>query len=369
MVLEMAPRTTHDGRSGRKSAKPAGAAHRKANASPGPAGEAAPEPVLALVVRQKPTSIARPLDHLRELREEGDELIDASAADNTKRAYSADWRTFKTWCDEHEISALPATPDTMIAYFTHLKKTGKKVATIERARTAISQAHETAHVDNPMHASEVKRVMKGIRRTLLVARTKKAPIVADDLVKMLKEADDGTARGCRDAALLALGFAAALRRSELVAIRVEHLRFQKEGLALFLPKSKTDQEGKGTWLGIQHEGTIKLVRAWLIKLEEETIAGPGALFRRISRAGSIGDKGMTPDAVADVVKKYAKKLGKDPALFSGHSLRRGFASQAIRAGKNPREIMKQTRHKSVVVFEGYVEEASIFQNNATKDIW
>ncbi len=82
----------------------------------------------------------------------------------------------------------------------------------------------------------------------------------------------------------------------------------------------------------------------------------------------LGDV-LSAESVADIVKKYAEALGLDPREFAGHSLRRGFASQGIKDGKSQRDIMKQTRHKSLVVFEGYVEENDVFRNNASKDLW
>jgi len=307
------------------------------------------------------------------------EYILAASSPATRRAYASDWRTFTRWCAGIGVSPMPADAATLVRYLTHLATSGKKVSTVERARAAISVAHETAHplgadgkpAPNPSHSSEVKRVMKGIRNKNGAPRNKKTPVRTDALVQMLEQANDGSLRGIRDAAMLAVGYAGAFRRSELAAMKVEHLRIEQldaangggEGLVILIPKSKTDQEGKGQWLGIQHQPTIDLLKAWLARAKIES----GHVFCRV-RGDEVGEP-LKPEAIAEVVKKYATALGLDPAKFAGHSLRRGFASQAIFDRKNPREIMKQTRHKSIVVFEGYVEESSLFHNNASKDLW
>ena len=69
--------------------------------------------------------------------------------------------------------------------------------------------------------------------------------------------------------------------------------------------------------------------------------------------------------VARVVKKYAALIGKKPADFEGHSLRRGFASEAARNGATESAIMRTTGHKSSAMVREYIEEATLFENNAS----
>jgi integrase len=56
--------------------------------------------------------------------------------------------------------------------------------------------------------------------------------------------------GCRDRALLLLGFAGALRRSELVGLDVTDISGGTDGLTVRLRHSKSDQEGAGRTVGI-----------------------------------------------------------------------------------------------------------------------
>jgi integrase len=97
-------------------------------------------------------------------------------------------------------------------------------------------------VDSPTSHAIVKAVLKGIRRKLGVAQTQKADLSVAQ-IRALIAATSNDLLGTRDRALVLLGFAAALRRSELVALTVDDLSFEPEGVTLRLQRSKTNQEG------------------------------------------------------------------------------------------------------------------------------
>ena len=97
------------------------------------------------------------------------------------------------------------------------------------------------------------------------APIRKAPITAERVRAMAAAAPE-TLAGLRDRALLLLGFAAALRRSELVALNVEDLEETEGGLCIRIVRSKTDQEGQGTIIAIVPGSVacpIKSIRSWL----------------------------------------------------------------------------------------------------------
>ncbi|MEM7789199.1 MAG: site-specific integrase [Bacteroidota bacterium] len=190
----------------------------------------------------------------------------------------------------------------------------------------------------------------------------------------------GTAlRARRDKAILLLGFAAALRRSELAAVRTEHLAFTPDGLRLLIPKSKSDQEGAGQVVGVAYGERpetcpVRAVRSYLAaasrELADQGRPSPlsGAVFRSVGRWGRLGRKAITGKTVANVVKHHAEAAGLDPALYAGHSLRAGFATSAARAGKHDRSIQKQTRHRSARTLAEYVREGRLFDDNASEGI-
>ena len=94
----------------------------------------------------------------------------------------------------------------------------------------------------------------------------------------------------------------------------------------------------------------------------------GPLFRKVDRWGRLWETGLTSGTVAKLVKRAASRAGLDAALYSGHSLRAGFATQAARAGKHERSIMAHTRHKSERVLREYIREGALFDENPTDGI-
>jgi integrase len=170
--------------------------------------------------------------------------------------------------------------------------------------------------------------------------------------------------GTRDRALLLLGFAGALRRSELVALEVADARLTREGLEVTIRRSKTDQEGEGQKVGIprgEHKDTCP-VRAYSAWLEEAGIP-EGRVFRSVSRHGAINGT-MSDRAVALVVKRAALRVGVEAGNLAGHSLRAGLVTAAAAAGVAERAIMNQTRHRSIAVMRSYIRDGSIFRDNA-----
>jgi len=294
----------------------------------------------------------------------------AATSPATRRAYASDWRAFTTWCASTKLAALPATPDTLALYLGHLAQLGRSVSTIERARAAISVAHAAANRESPSKALVVKKTMEGIRRTVGVAhKHAKKALLEDDVARMIAAADGADARAARDRALIALGFAGAFRRAELVALDVADVVFVDEGAVVTIKRSKTDQEGHGRRVALPRESAaFEHLEAWAALRANALGRGKdGALF--VALKGSTHGARLSPAAAADVVKKYAEKLGLDPSLFGGHSLRRGFVTTAARAGAHERAIMKQTGHRSTTVLRSYIEDAGLFEDNAVNDIW
>lgn len=171
--------------------------------------------------------------------------------------------------------------------------------------------------------------------------------------------------GIRDRALLLIGFAAALRRSELVALDVDDVTEREDGLVVTLRRSKTDQEGAGAELGVPFGSDpttcpVRALRRWY----EASGIEAGPIFRPVTRHGVIGEARLTDRSVALVVKRTAERAGLDPVQFAGHSLRAGLITSAAEAGVQERHIMAQSRHKSVPVMRRYIRGATLFQDNA-----
>ena len=175
--------------------------------------------------------------------------------------------------------------------------------------------------------------------------------------------DDGV-KGLRDRALLLLGFAAALRRSELVGLDVEHLERVREGLVVNLVRSKTDQEGGGRRIAVPYGRSqacpVTAVNNWLRVAGIDT----GPVFRSVDKAGAVAIGRLSAQSVSLIVKRSACAIGLDSASFSSHSLRAGLVTSAAKAGVSISKIQAQTGHRSLAMLARYVRDAKIFENNA-----
>jgi integrase len=307
------------------------------------------------------------LVELPDLLEAARGYVESARARSTRERYSKAWRSFLAWCRGAAVEALPADNTGVAVYLAHLAKEGKRVATIHVALVAIGEAHRRAGFDPPHRSAVVRETMKGIRRTVGTAPRRVAPALADNIRAMLSELPDSPI-GLRDRALLSIGFAGAFRRSELVALDVKHLEFSTEGLRIDVARSKTDQEGKGTKIGIPYGRNpltcpVTALRDWL--RAARITSGP--VFRSVNRHGHIGGR-LTGAAVARIVKRSAESAGLDPTQYSGHSLRSGLATSAAHAGANDRSIMKQGRWSSRTMVDRYVRDATLFRDNAASGL-
>ena len=283
----------------------------------------------------------------------------------TRQAYRSDFRIFAAWCAERGLEALPAAPTTVARFLSSEATGGAKSSTIGRRAAAIGYAHKLAGFEPPTNVETVKAVMRGIRRTIGAAPVRKAPATADLVVAMLKLCPD-TLAGKRDRALLALGFAGAFRRSELVALTVADLVVTPDGYRVMIRRSKTDQEGEGQEVAIPRGSRIEPVKAIDTWLAAAGITS-GAIFRPILKGNRLQDVALTGHAVAEIVKQYAKKAGLDPALFGAHSLRAGFLTSAAEAGAGVLKMVEVSRHKSVDMLAVYVRRADLFREHAGSD--
>jgi integrase len=286
-------------------------------------------------------------------------------ASATARAYAADWSRFDGWCSAHGLAACPADPSTIALYLSTLADAGKRYATIARAYAAIRAQHSAQGSPLPT-LPVVTDVLHNLARELGTAPKAKTPIMADQL-RAIARAPSDSVLAVRDRALLLLGFAAALRRSELVALDVADVRSTPDGLEVTIRRSKTDQTGAGRLVGVPHGSKgacpVRALQAWL------DVAGiaDGPIFRAVSKGGRVLADRLSDRAVARTIQGAASAAGLE-GDFGGHSLRAGLATSAAKAGKGESAIMAQTGHKSATMVRRYIRHASIFDANAAEGL-
>jgi integrase len=287
----------------------------------------------------------------------------ANRADRTKRAYASDWVHFHRWATSHGLAALPAEPATVALYVTDLART-YRAATINRRLATIAVRHKQAGLASPASSPGVQEIMKGIRRSIRTAQTEAAPAVVGEIRRMVAHLPRDAA-GTRDRAVLLVGFAGAMRRSELVALDVADLQSRDEGMVVTLGVTKTDQEGQGRRIALPYGSDpetcpVTALRAWM------QMAGidEGPVFRSVDRHSNVGTGRLDAKAVTLIIKRAAQRAGMDPAGYSGHSLRAGFVTTAAVNGASERAIAAQTGHRSMEVLRRYVRHATVFTDNA-----
>jgi integrase len=249
----------------------------------------------------------------------------------------------------------------------------------------LAGSRPATQLDQVVGSDGVRAVWAGIRRRHGVAPRRVQAIRTQLITRMVGPSQEyQSPSGMRDRALLLLGFAGALRRSELVALDVEDITEDDHGLRLCLRRSKTDQDGESRVVDVPYGSNpatcpVRAWRAWRDylrwwdylerwdfkeewSLEQHTLTGPA--FRAIDRSGRISSRHLSDRAVADIIKLRALAAGLDPALFSGHSLRAGFATEAYAQGVPELAIMRHGRWRAAATMRGYVEEGSIWNDNA-----
>jgi site-specific recombinase XerD len=285
--------------------------------------------------------------------------IRSSKSANTIRAYKSDFNHFVDFCKKNNFKPLPADPKIVSFYITHLSS-NSKVSTLKRRLASISVIHKIkGHYIDIKHPLIIENLM-GIQRKKGVFQKSKNPILINELkeiINAIEKLEKKEIRKARDKALILIGFSGGFRRSELVSIEIEDLEFTKEGIKIFIKRSKTDQSGEGMIKAIPYFKDknfcpIYFLKKWI----EISKVNKGLIF-------DISDK-----MVAILIKKYLSAAGFDPKKYSGHSLRSGFATVAADYGADEKSIMTMTGHKTTQMVRRYIKESNLFKNNALSKI-
>ncbi|RWB94974.1 MULTISPECIES: site-specific integrase [unclassified Mesorhizobium] len=339
-----------------------------------------PSPALPAAAAQADDGPRLPA-HLEKLADRARDYVEAASSANTRRAYAADWKHFCAWARRQSFDPLPPDPQTVGLYITAQASGAggakKTVATIERRLSSLSWNYTQRGQPLDRKDRHIVTVMAGIRNTHAAPPRQKDAILPENLIAMLETLDRGTLRGLRDRAMLLLGFAGGLRRSEIVGL--DAARDQTEdgrGWVEVLDKGLlVTLRGKTGWREVEigrgsSDATCPVValQTWL-KLAR---IAHGPLFRRVTGQGkAVGSERLHDQEVARLVKRAALAAGVRSDLpegeremkFSGHSLRAGLASSAE---VDERYVQKQLWHASAEMTRKYQRRRDRFRVNLTK---
>lgn len=336
-----------------------------------------------------PANTPRLPAHLERLADRARDYVEAASSANTRRAYASDWKHFAGWCRRQGLETMPPSPQTVGLYVTACasgsavgaqpgSRKPNSVSTIERRLSSLSSNYAQRGLSLDRKDRHIATVMAGIRNTHASPPRQKEAILPEDLIAMLETLDRGSLRGLRDRAMLLLGFAGGLRRSEIVGL--DFSRDQTEdssGWIEFFPDKGVlvTLRGKTGWREVEvgrgsSDATCPVValQTWL-KLGR---IAHGPLFRRVTGQGrAVGAERLNNQEVARLVKRAALAAGVRGDLsegeregkFSGHSLRAGLASSAE---VDERYVQKQLGHASAEMTRRYQRRRDRFRVNLTK---
>jgi integrase len=237
------------------------------------------------------------------------------------------------------------------------------VTTLIRRLASLSKAHQARGLGNPIRSELVRATLRGIKRKRRHTPLQAKPLLRDDLLLVL-DAMGNSLKDFRDRAILLIGFAAALRRSELVALDVADVEHVRRGIVLHVRCSKTDQDGHGHKIAIPYGRTRWCPPACLDSWLSASGISETAIFRPVDRYGRIQNARLSGEAVSILVRERIAAAGHDPMGYSGHSLRAGLATSAAQAGVPAWRIKAQTRHASEAMLAHYIRQAELFTDNA-----
>jgi len=316
-------------------------------------------------------------------------------AKNTREAYRSAVRAWCDWCAKRDLPPLPACGEDVAAFLAAERRREMTPNTIDLRRAAIRYLHRAAGCPVPTDDACVSETVAGIRRDAAAkgqSPEKKVAATAVIIQQLLAPIQDDL-RGKRDRALLLVGFAGALRRSELASIRVERLEKTDRGLRLTMPQTKGSQTDSALVplpYGQTELCPVRALNAWL------AAAGitDGPVFRRIwlpargrgkrptggevpadrGNAGQsavdvppplpqIGKAALTTRSIADIVQARAVAAGFARRDLAGHSLKRGALSTGMDRGIHPAKLKRLGRHKSFDVLGEYLEFGDLFDGH------
>lgn len=322
------------------------------------------------------------------------DLARASLSENTRKAYATQIAGWIAWCDGQGIEPFPASPEAVAAWIAdragsgtvggrraRLGAVGASASSIRLGIAALNAAHTAKGLAFDGRHPLIRQVLRGDRRTRVELDRQAAPLRGGftlDLISWLAAAGDIAM--LRDAAMLATGYAFALRRSELVGLDLEALgagaaagdgalRRDAEFLTVELARSKT-MEGTGSQSVVtardDHRDAVAIIERWIAEAGIETGT---PIFRRIRRGGHVTGGRLHSLTVAAIVKARvaeflvrakgvdAEVARREAETYSGHSMRHGFATTAAEQGAGTTEIAAITRHRSDAMLARYVRQA------------
>jgi len=315
------------------------------------------------------------------------DTVAASKAANTLRAYQSDMRQVCRYLADtghgdlvHQMGdnwqlVKPLTAALVAAYLVERSEQGTALSSLQRHAASISKWHQVAATNqpglaNPCKTQLVRDTLAGLRKQNQRQPDKAPPLTPGQVAAIVHALDLDTLAGVRDRAIVLVGWCAALRRSELAALKWSQIKFVPEGAQITVMQAKTDTQGAGQAIGVPYQANSALcpvlaLVAWAKRNWADT-ASDQAVFTRITHHNNQTRLPLSGQAVGNIVNACAARIGLQG--YTGHSLRSGLITAAILDGQPEHQVMTTTRHRSQTVFRGYVHQAELFTKAASRGL-
>jgi len=301
--------------------------------------------------------------------------IGLEKAPNTVRAYRADLNCYTRWCEQHELTAFPATAEQVVNYLSEIAE-HYKVATLGRRLAMLSSFHDLQNMESPTSSKLVRTAMDGIKRSKGIRQHQAPAMSMETFQKIILSFDEESNTQLRDKIVLLLGFTGAFRRGELAALNVGDLLFDEEGILVDVRQSKTDQLGAGQLKAIFYAShpllcPVRTIQRYLKRIYPATVQSPDMekvsedqarnsqpVLLRMRKGDRFGKTRLSDKSINLIVQRH---FG---SRFSAHSLRASFVTISKKNGASNSEIMAQTFHKTETMIRRYTRFEDARTHNA-----
>lgn len=289
-----------------------------------------------------------------------DDFLHAATRDSTRRSYQSAVEHFEvTWG-----GYLPATADSIARYVTDYA--GElSINTLRQRLAALAQWHSGQGFADPTKSPMVVKVMRGIRRVhppkpkqvkpLAIQQLEGISLWLESQMENARSAGDVAAemKAARDHAIVLLGFWRGFRSDELSRLTIEHITLSPEGMTLYLPSTKNNENGISFRAPILSRlCPTTAYRHWL------NLSGltDGPVFRSINRWGQLGDSAIKPLSYVKLLRSLFDSAGlSDVNEYGSHSLRRGFATWAAASGWSLKDLMEYVGWRDMASAMRYID--------------
>ncbi len=309
------------------------------------------------------------------------DILSLSLAKNSRIAYEKGWNVFHDYCVSRGINSMEATQEDVADFFLFLSMAPRSknatinlgeplsLSTLSLYKSAIANKYNEEGKVSPTQSPKVSAILKGLAR-YRGKSPRRVKALSDHQILLMLEQCNGTLIGVRDAAILALGFAAALRRSEICGLMTSDIeiippvdRWDTKKMFVTIRKSKTDQFHKSHRIAVPQGRKIRPIDRLQDWISASGVT-QGYLFQTMRRGNNLNGNPMHHSDIPRLIKKYAKAIGINPDDVSGHSLRVGFVTSAAIHNARMDKIMEITRHTNPTTVIRYIRDADVFRDHA-----